>query len=49
MNVEAKAPTVRRRATYQDVLDAPPHTVAEIIGGTLYCATIRMRFALPHN
>ena len=25
-----------RRATYQDVLDAPPHMVAEIIGGTLH-------------
>ena len=24
------------RATYQDVLDAPEHVVAEIIGGTLY-------------
>ena len=24
------------RATYQDVLDAPPNTVAEIIGGTLH-------------
>ena len=26
----------RRRATYQDVLDAPVHRVAEIVGGTLY-------------
>ena len=25
-----------RRATYQDVLDAPAHRVAEIIDGTLY-------------
>ncbi len=25
-----------RRATYQDVLDAPPHRVAEVIAGTLY-------------
>ena len=25
-----------RRATYQDVLDAPPHLVAEVINGTLY-------------
>ena len=24
------------RATYQDVLDAPPHVVAEIVDGTLY-------------
>ena len=26
----------RRRATYQDVLDAPPHRVAEVIAGTLH-------------
>lgn len=26
----------RPRATYQDVLDAPAHRVAEIIDGTLY-------------
>ena len=26
----------RRRATYQDVLDAPAHLVAEIVAGTLY-------------
>ena len=26
----------RRRATYQDVLDAPPHRVTEIVDGTLY-------------
>ncbi len=25
-----------RRATYQDVLDAPPHMVAEVISGTLH-------------
>ncbi|HEV7558135.1 MAG TPA: hypothetical protein VGO00_21855, partial [Kofleriaceae bacterium] len=25
----------KRRATYQDVLDAPPHKIAEIIGGEL--------------
>ena len=25
-----------RRATYQDVLDAPPHQVAEIVDGALY-------------
>ena len=30
----ATAPTAR--ATWQDVLDAPEHLVAEIIGGTLY-------------
>ena len=26
----------RRRATYQDVIDAPPHRVAEIVDGVLY-------------
>ena len=26
----------RRRATYQDVLDAPPNRVAEIVDGTLH-------------
>ena len=31
MNVPA-----RRHATYQDVLDAPPHQVAELIAGVLY-------------
>jgi len=25
-----------RRATYQDVLDAPPHTVAELVDGVLH-------------
>ena len=33
------------RATYQDVLDAPAHRVAEIIGGTLYT---HPRPAMPH-
>ncbi|WP_419738542.1 Uma2 family endonuclease [Ruegeria sp.] len=28
--------TPRRRATYQDVLDAPPNKVAEVLAGTLY-------------
>ena len=28
--------TASRRATYQDVLDAPAHRVAEIVDGTLY-------------
>jgi Uma2 family endonuclease len=27
---------VRRRATYQDVLDAPPEKIAEVIDGELY-------------
>ncbi|MDE0035810.1 MAG: Uma2 family endonuclease [Deltaproteobacteria bacterium] len=30
------AATASRRATYQDVLDAPPHRVAEIIDGMLH-------------
>ena len=34
-----------RRATYQDVLDAPAHRVAEIVGGTLYT---QPRPAPPH-
>ena len=33
------------RATYQDVLDAPPHRVAEIVDGTLYT---HPRPAAPH-
>ena len=37
------APT--RRATYQDVLDAPAHRVAEIVDGTLYT---HPRPAMPH-
>lgn len=40
MNVPA-----RRRATYQDVLDAPPHQVAEVIDGVLYT---NPRPATPH-
>ncbi len=39
------APAVQRRATYQDVLDAPPHRVAEIIDGTLH---VQPRPAAPH-
>ena len=31
-----KADTASRQATYQDVLDAPQHMVAEIVGGKLY-------------
>ena len=33
------------RATYQDVLDAPPHRVAEIVDGVLYT---HPRPAMPH-
>ena len=36
----------RRRATYQDVLDAPAHRVAEIVDGTLYT---HPRPAPPHT
>jgi len=35
-----------RRATYQDVLDAPAHLVAEIVGGTLHT---HPRPAMPHT
>ena len=31
-----REPTAPRRATYQDVLDAPAHRVAEIVEGTLH-------------
>ena len=41
----AKAETVTPRATYQDVLDAPPHMVAEVVAGTLYT---HPRPASPH-
>ena len=36
MNASARAAAVIRRATYQDVLDAPDHMVAEILDGTLH-------------
>jgi Uma2 family endonuclease len=35
----------RREATYQDVLDAPEHVVAEIVDGELY---VSPRPAMPH-
>ena len=38
-------PARTRRATYQDVLDAPAHRVAEIVDGTLYT---QPRPAPPH-
>ncbi len=31
-----KADTASQKATYQDVLETPPHMVAEIVSGTLY-------------
>ena len=39
------APAGRRRATYQDVLDAPAHRVAEVVDGTLHT---HPRPAMPH-
>ena len=36
---------IRRKSTYQDVLDAPPHKVAEVVGGDLYTLP---RPAMPH-
>jgi Uma2 family endonuclease len=36
----------RRRATYEDVLAAPPHVIAEVIDGEL---TLHPRPALPHT
>ena len=41
----ARKPEPRRRATYRDVLEAPAHRVAEIVGGTLYT---HPRPAVPH-
>ena len=35
-----------RRASYQDVLDAPPHMVAEVVDGVLYT---QPRPAVPHT
>ena len=40
-----RSETDSRRATYQDVLDAPPDKVAEVVDGTLY---IFHRPAFPH-
>jgi Uma2 family endonuclease len=34
--VNRQAPSVRAPATYQDVLDAPPNMVAELVGGVLH-------------
>ncbi|CAN5601986.1 hypothetical protein BH23PSE1_BH23PSE1_06290 [soil metagenome] len=40
-----RAPTIRRPATYRDVLDAPPHMVAELIHGALH---LQPRPAMRH-
>ena len=46
MNVQAKPKdTSHRKATYQDVLDAPPHMVAEVLAGTLH---VQPRPAMRH-
>ncbi len=37
--------SARKRASYQDVLDSPPHLVAEVVDGVLYQSP---RPALPH-
>ena len=36
MDIEQKVKQKPRRATYQDVLDAPSHKVAEVVHGRLY-------------
>ena len=36
MNVIQNPPRQRGKATYQDVIDAPPHKIAEIVDGRLY-------------
>ena len=43
---EAKALEQVRKATYQDVLNAPPHMVAEVLAGTLHT---HPRPASPHG
>ena len=43
--VQPRNSSPRPRATYQDVLDAPPHRVAEVVDGVLYT---NPRPALPH-
>lgn len=47
MNERTTPPTsgVRSPASYQDVLDAPPHMIAELIGGALH---LQPRPASPH-
>ncbi len=42
---QGREPEGDRPATYQDVLDAPPHKVAEVVYGTLYT---HPRPAMPH-
>ncbi|MGI9251205.1 MAG: Uma2 family endonuclease [Pseudohongiellaceae bacterium] len=44
MNAQQKPPKKYRKATYQDVIDAPPNKVAELIDGTLY---VQSRPAMP--
>lgn len=41
-----RIPASRRPATYQDVLDAPPNMVAEIVRGALH---LQPRPAMPHG
>ncbi len=44
--MQARRRKPARRATYQDVLDAPPHRVAEVVGGVLHT---QPRPAAPHT
>ena len=44
--VQARRRKTTRRATYQDVLDAPPHRVAEVVSGVLHT---HPRPASPHT
>ena len=46
MTVKDKPKSRSRPATYQDVLDAPPGKVAEVVGGVLYT---HPRPAFPHT
>ena len=43
--MNTQTPTIRRPATYQDVLEAPPNMVAELIRGALH---LQPRPASPH-
>ena len=45
MSAQRQAIQAKARATYQDVLDAPPHKIAEVIDGQLY---MQPRPASPH-
>ena len=46
MHTQSAAERPPARATYQDVLDAPPHMVAEVLSGNLF---MNPRPAMPHS